>query len=488
MKRKLLIALIVLVVFALPSSAQLPVNSIAPNWTLTDIDGNSHTLYDYLDQGKTVVIDFSTTWCSPCWNYHQSHALKEVYINYGPNGSDEMMVFWVEGDLATDSDDLHGTGASTQGDWVTGIPYPIIDVDELSIIENYRIPGWPTIYLICPDRIIKYVDIGAMNSSPAMLYAQQADCSFGQFTNDVKIFNTYGPDGTICSSFVPILNIQNYGSQILSSMDILSKIDEEVVNTYNWTGSLAQYELEIITLPEIFTSSMTNGDHVFTYETANPNGVADEDNSNNIVDKDIFINSNTTPVVLSIMPDMYPSDISWYVKKGNSTLFSGGGYSFSDTIITETLCLEADTCYTFFIYDVHNNGFTMDSGTVIMTWLGNELFKFSEVEHSGPSYSVDFCVVYDGIHNQKNNLSPVGFSMFPNPVNNVLYIKLNSEIDNIIKVTITNSSGKIMKQVECIRMSDEILMLDELNFQNGIYFVTVETHNTTMSKKLIYTK
>ena len=103
--KSLILSIIALIIFICPSNAQLSVNSIAPNWTLTDIDGNSHTLYDYLDEGKTVVIDFSTTWCGPCWNYHQSHALKDVYNSYGPNGTDEMMVFWIEGDLETDSAD-----------------------------------------------------------------------------------------------------------------------------------------------------------------------------------------------------------------------------------------------------------------------------------------------------------------------------------------------------------------------------------------------
>lgn len=30
----------------------------APNFTLTDMDGTEHTLYDYLDAGIAVVIDF----------------------------------------------------------------------------------------------------------------------------------------------------------------------------------------------------------------------------------------------------------------------------------------------------------------------------------------------------------------------------------------------------------------------------------------------
>lgn len=39
----------------------------APNFTVTDSNGNDHQLYeDYLNQGKTVVVKFFFTFCPPC--------------------------------------------------------------------------------------------------------------------------------------------------------------------------------------------------------------------------------------------------------------------------------------------------------------------------------------------------------------------------------------------------------------------------------------
>jgi len=131
----------------------LPSGATAPNWTMTDLNGVTHTLYDYLDQGKTVVIDFSATWCGPCWAYHNTHILKDLYNQKGPPGTNQVMVFFIEGDPDTPVSALYG-GAGSQGNWVEGTPYPIIDDGTGQTSNAYQITYFPTLYAICPDRKI----------------------------------------------------------------------------------------------------------------------------------------------------------------------------------------------------------------------------------------------------------------------------------------------------------------------------------------------
>ena len=152
------------------SWAQLPDGSTAPNFTATDINGNTYTLYDYLDAGKPVIMDVSATWCGPCWDYHNTHALKDLYNQYGPPGTDEVMVFFIEGDGSTTQADLEGTGTNTTGDWITGTPYPIIDSDSIGTL--YEVTYFPTLYLICPDRIVTELD----QVAASVLYTETQGC------------------------------------------------------------------------------------------------------------------------------------------------------------------------------------------------------------------------------------------------------------------------------------------------------------------------
>jgi len=152
MKKQLLLLLLAFLSWG-SVQAQIPDGSIAPDFNATDLNGNSYNLYTLLEQGKTVFLDISATWCGPCWNYHNSHALKDIWDEYGPDGTNEAFVFFAEGDASTNLNCLYGPAGcvgGTQGNWVAGTPYPIIHQQGPSIASAYQINYYPSIFIICP--------------------------------------------------------------------------------------------------------------------------------------------------------------------------------------------------------------------------------------------------------------------------------------------------------------------------------------------------
>jgi len=154
MKKALVV--FVLVVFQTNFSyCQLVDGSTAPDFTFTDLNGNTQSLYTYLNAGKYVAIDISATWCHPCWLYHETGSFDSLYALHDNPGDQTWKVLFLEGDGNTTLADLQGTGTNTQGDWVTGSQYPIVNPTGVTLndfLSNYNNNAFPTLYFICPNK------------------------------------------------------------------------------------------------------------------------------------------------------------------------------------------------------------------------------------------------------------------------------------------------------------------------------------------------
>ena len=144
-------------VLAFTSMSFGQIGAVAPDFTVTDLDGTTHNLYSILNSGKVVILDCSATWCGPCWGFHGGHYLEDIHNTYGPAGTDQVRVIFYEADAATTLADLQGTTGATQGDWLTGTSYPVTNESPITLSGTIFWPlGFPTVNVIAPgDKKIK---------------------------------------------------------------------------------------------------------------------------------------------------------------------------------------------------------------------------------------------------------------------------------------------------------------------------------------------
>lgn len=145
---------------SIAASAQLAEGSIAPDFAIMDIDGETHQLYDYLNDGKTVYIDFWASHCPSCWSYHSQGHMEDLYTAHGPAGvqSQDVIVLGIEVDPNNGLNEFNGISGITQGNWLADISYPVLNPegnDLYEIANAFAVNYYPLVYAICPDGTVK---------------------------------------------------------------------------------------------------------------------------------------------------------------------------------------------------------------------------------------------------------------------------------------------------------------------------------------------
>ena len=129
---------------ATPQESQRPVVP-APDFTLTDQYGNTHTLSDY--KGKTVFLNFWATWCGPCKS--EMPDIQALYEAYGENEGD-LIVLGVA-NPKTDQNPYTSEGTQEEVEQFledNGYTFPVVMDLTGEVLYTYGISAFPTTFMI----------------------------------------------------------------------------------------------------------------------------------------------------------------------------------------------------------------------------------------------------------------------------------------------------------------------------------------------------
>ena len=136
--------------------------------------------------------------------------------------------------------------------------------------------------------------ISAINSFYPSLLTSDGCLPVVLMVNDAGAPAIVAPTGNLyCDSiFTPIITIRNWGTDTLISTDIYYRIDTNVWQIFPWSGNLISLATTNVTIPAVNASS---GAHTFSAYTANPNGLADGNDSNDTTNSSFYIIISGTP-------------------------------------------------------------------------------------------------------------------------------------------------------------------------------------------------
>ena len=546
---KKLSLLICLCALVMTTFAQLPSGSYGPAFTGYEINKANGTintttpivLYDWTDAGYPVFIDVFATWCGPCWSYHTAGNFENLYTQYGPNGTNQVRVMGIEGSNGNYAS-LSGTGAdasgsATQGNWLNGVEYPIIPLrmspNTTAFDNDYSIGYFPTIYMVCPNRLV--YEVG--QKTTAQLFAAttntcpQYDASLA---NNGLIFaiNGFEPPYYCQAAITPKIELENVGTATMTSANLTITLDGQT-STFDWTGSLARNAKATVTLPAI--NITTGGTHSYSVTINQVNGAADSDPVMNTISKDFNVSLNpTSTTVNEDFSSGIPSD--WAVKNGylfayDITTGNHGGavvfnaYSFSNNEVDElylpfedissmpTPVLKFDVAYRRYnsssaerlrvlystdcgatwtsLYTKSGAGLATVSSTTTSNFIPtdsqwrteainlsslsnkqNVIIKFEFKSTYGNNVWIDNVQLGDGTGIAENEAE---FNIYPNPAQNVLNIATEEMIES---VEIYNLQGQLVK-VE----NGNVNSINVASLSTGNYFVRIRTANSTITRK-----
>tara|TARA_B100000963_G_scaffold344884_1_gene348164 strand:+ start:536 stop:2029 length:1494 start_codon:yes stop_codon:yes gene_type:complete len=472
---------ICLLFFAVVQEAwsQLPDGSLAPDFSAIDLNGVTWELSELLGSGNTVVLNFGATWCNSCWGEENEDVLNTLHNAFGPEGSNDVTVLYLEFDDAfTSLEDLLGTGPNTTGNWVQSVEYPVID-SAGSIYELFGGSQEPFVCLVCPD--------GLVTNLPDLEFDFVRDVAFNECDNQVSgpavNIHHFGMQSSCADSTSAFIEMTNLGNDILNSATfnfILGDDSTEVT----WSGDLSIDSAVVLDMGQVDVPSSWSV--MLTSLNAVPRSFGQ------YVDVMGSVSTATT-IEVKLITDHWPQESGWRITDDLGTILEevevGSLGGLQETTLTWEVQLPDLGCYELVLLDAAGDGLEAEiygnypNGSLTISNIDAGAVTAPVVEWDGGDEGAFFEKVLGIQADEESRLiqqnSKPRLTIFPNPVVNRTTIEVPSVFGNDFDLAIYSTHGQcILRRNYRSELSQESRLSLELDhLEKGSYFVHLYSNN-----------
>ena len=262
---------------------------------------------------------------------------------------------------------------------------------------------------------------------------------------------------------MPTVNIQNFGENDVTDVEITYSVNGGNPQVYNWSGLLLSLQSKSIELPSIS----------YTIEEINTINISlsdDDDNTDNDFAYEFSIaNTYTSTVNMILNTGNAGSQCTWDLMNSNDEiLYSGGPYTNNENI-QETFEL-TQNCYRFRVFDTAGNG-----GGSIVLYDSESQVVYNTPGNYGEGEEAFFRTT-EVLSINDNNLQNV--IIYPNPTTSILNIE-NAE-NSMIEVY--DLLGRVVLSENNISINKQ---LNVSNLSTGTYLIKISNNGQIKTDKFI---
>ena len=460
MKKILTLILIAILSFNVKAQTSL---TEAVDFTGTDCYGEETiNLFEILDRGQHVLIDFYYYQCTPC-----QRVVPYVVEAYELLGCNKHDVFFMEV-THYDSDEICQWWAEKYG-----VGYPTIGKDGggVAIQQAYGIPAYPTLVLISPDRkiLLQDMDYDSIKELGAQYIIEQLE-QFGieQHNCDDPVVSEPLVDVTIDETTYTTITATFTPSEECASYDFMISTEAEMEQ---WAGV---YGVDLETLiTEWGIEKKTTYTHTWKEQVPN------------------------TEYTIYVLPkDAEGNALPIERTKVSTVVLGGEGVSVIDlevevmsntsVFVTATPNEETAEYHYILIEKAYADSIGVDSTMSIIYADPYALYEIDEWEWIDLSAKTEFYAIAQGknVNGEWGEITKVefvtslegtieivenDFNIYPNPANS--YINIKSEMTGKGEVGIYDMTGRLVKNVSVSDLSNATIDLSDI--EKGIYLINI---------------